>query len=96
VRIASWVQNQVAKAPPLSPGPWERIQELLGTPTPSQAQESWRVRLYCGRDLLITRPHGCPRPDDGLAVEETCGDCGLDPAVIVAYGPVATDSIRHG
>ena len=95
VRIASWVRNQVAKAPPLSPESRERIQELLGDSKPGQAQMSWRVRLYCGHVQLITRPRGCSRPDDGIAGEEACGDCGLDPAIIVAYEPVETVSVSR-
>ncbi|MET7718620.1 hypothetical protein [Streptomyces sp. NPDC005407] len=93
VRAHEWVQRQVAKFPTsLSEESQERLRQLLGPPIPPWKLHRWRLRLYCGHVIEAARIRQSPRPDEGVCDKERCPECGLDPAVIVAFeplGPVA-------
>ncbi|WP_141709091.1 hypothetical protein [Streptomyces sp. BpilaLS-43] len=96
VSIAVWVQEHVAKALPMSPETWERIQEMFGEPRTPEEKVTWRVRLYCGHIQETARPQSWSRPDEGAADEETCDACGLRPAIIVAYEPLEANRDQVG
>lgn len=92
VQAHEWIQRQLAKAPPWPEERWERMRQLLGPPTPPWELQRWRLRLYCGHVVEATRIRQSPRPDGGVCDKARCPECGLDPAVIVAFeplGPVA-------
>lgn len=92
VQMHEWIQRQLAKAPPWSEERRERMRRLLGPPTPPWELQRWRLRLYCGHVIEAIRIQKSPRPDGGVCDKESCPECGLDPAVIVAFeplGPVA-------
>lgn len=91
VAMADWVQRQVAKAPRWSDEKVKAIQELLGPPTHHSEFARWRVRLYCGHIREERRSRSQERPDGGVTDHERCGECGLDPSVIVASEPLVGD-----
>lgn len=88
VQVHEWVQRQLAKAPPWSDKHWEEMRQLLGPPTPPWELQRWRLRLYCGHVIEATRNRNNPRADGGGCDEERCPECGLNPAVIVAFEPL--------
>ncbi|MFE9769572.1 hypothetical protein ACFYPC_34490 [Streptomyces sp. NPDC005808] len=83
-----WIQRQLAKAPPWSEEHWERMRQLLGPATPPWELQLWRLRLYCGHVIEAPRCRKSPRPDGGGCDKARCPECGLDPAVIVAFKPL--------
>lgn len=87
-QVHEWVQRQLAKAPPWSEERWERMRQLLGPPVPLWELQRWQLRLYCGHVVEVTRSSERPRPDGGVCDKERCPECGLDPAVIVAFEPL--------
>lgn len=98
VQDHEWVQHHVSKAPPWSDEHWEEICQLFGPPTPPWELQRWRLRLYCGHVIEVTRNRKSPRPDGGVCDKERCPECGLDPVVIVAFeplGPVAEPPAEH-
>ncbi|MEV8023034.1 hypothetical protein AB0O76_43460 [Streptomyces sp. NPDC086554] len=92
VDVAAWVAEQIAKAPRMSDEQLETILEMLREPRPPVEKMTWRVRLYCGHIREVARPRSWLRPYQGTSGKETCGDCGLDPALIVAFEPLEADS----
>ncbi|MFG2030496.1 hypothetical protein [Streptomyces sp. NPDC048825] len=95
VQVHEWVQRQLAQAPRWSDERWEKMRQLLGPSTSAWELQRWRLRLYCGHVIEATRLRERPRPDGGICDKERCPECGLDPAVIVAFeplGPVADPS----
>ncbi|WP_332880954.1 hypothetical protein [Streptomyces sp. NBC_00564] len=88
VQVHEWIQRQLGKAPPWSEERWERMRQLLGPPTPAWELQRWQLRLYCGHAIEATRSRKSPRPDGGGCDKERCPECGLDPAVIVAFEPL--------
>ncbi|MFD9196439.1 hypothetical protein ACFWCA_50675 [Streptomyces phaeochromogenes] len=88
VQVHEWLQRHVAQAPRWSDKHWEQIQDLLGPPTPAWELQRWRLRLYCGHVIEATRLRKNPRPDGEFGDKERCPECGLDPAVIVAFEPL--------
>ncbi|MFI0091839.1 hypothetical protein [Streptomyces bobili] len=90
-QVHEWVQRQLAKAPPWSEERWERMRQLLGPPVPPWELQRWQLRLYCGHVVEATRSRERPRPDGGVCDEERCPECGMDPAVIVAFEPPANN-----
>ncbi|MDF2272010.1 hypothetical protein P2Q00_42360 [Streptomyces coacervatus] len=92
VQVHEWVQRQLAKAPTWSEEQRKKMRQLLGPPTPPWELQRWQLRLYCGHVIEAIRIQNSPRPDGGVCDKERCSECGLDPAVIVAFeplGPVA-------
>ncbi|MFF4532875.1 hypothetical protein ACFY1P_26835 [Streptomyces sp. NPDC001407] len=84
--IARWVAEQLAKAPPLGPEQLKTIEALLSSADSSPREYArWRVRLFCGHIAEVERPADQDRPDERLWDKETCSECGLSPAVIVAF-----------
>ncbi|WP_434593138.1 hypothetical protein [Streptomyces sp. A5-4] len=92
VGVAAWVAEQVAKAPRMSDEQLETVMELLREPGPPVEEMTWRVRLYCGHIREVTSPRSWLRPYQGVSGQEPCVDRGLDPATIVAFEPLASDS----
>lgn len=88
VQVHEWLQRHVAQAPRWSDSICEQMQDLLGPPTPAWELQRWRLRLYCGHVIEATRLQKSPRPDGGHGDKERCPECGLDPAVIVAFEPL--------
>ncbi|MER5908361.1 hypothetical protein ABT150_51720 [Streptomyces mirabilis] len=88
VQVHEWVQRQLAKAPPWSEERWQGLRQLLGSPTPPWELQRWQLRLYCGHVVEATRNRNSPRPDGGVCDKKRCPECGLDPAVIVAFRPL--------
>ena len=88
VEAHEWVQRQLAKAPPWSEERWKKMRELLGPPLPAWELQRWRLRLYCGHIVAASRSRTSPRPDGGVCDNAACPECGLDPAVIVAFEPL--------
>lgn len=48
------------------------------------------MRLYCGHVIGALRIHKSLRPNGGICDKERCPECGLDPAVIVAFKPLGS------
>ncbi|WP_234317531.1 hypothetical protein, partial [Streptomyces stelliscabiei] len=95
-QVHEWVQRQLAKAPPWPEERWERMRQLLGPPVPPWELQRWRLRLHCGHVVEAARSRKSQRPNGGVRDAERCPECGLDPAVIVAFeplGPVASPSM---
>lgn len=88
VQVHEWVQRQFARAPRWSDERWEQMRQLLEPPTPAWELQRWRLRLYCGHLIKATRPRKIPRPDGEIRDKERCPQCGLDPAVLVAFEPL--------
>jgi hypothetical protein len=89
-RCHEWVVKQVAKAPPISEANWARLRKLLGPPCPPWKLMRWRVRLYCGHIVEVTRLRQCARADGGVTDKERCPTCGADPSIIVAFEPLGS------
>lgn len=95
VQDHEWAQRHAVQAPRWSDEHWEQMCQLLGPPTPAWELQRWRLRLYCGHITEATRNRKSPRPDGRSCDKERCPECGLDPAVIVAFeplGPIASPS----
>ncbi|WP_139140973.1 hypothetical protein [Streptomyces oceani] len=86
-----WVEEQLAKAPPFSEEQAERLREMFRLDEPRQPWRymRWRVRLYCGHVVEVERPRAWERPDGQTSDHEQCTECGKEPAIIVAFEPIA-------
>lgn len=68
--------------------PFSKIVILLSQPTLDWQIMRWHVRLFCGHIVEARRHYEMERPTDHGCSSEHCSECGMDPAVIVAYEPL--------
>lgn len=64
---------------------WEMLRALR---TPDSQIVRWRVRLYCGHIAETQRHCEVEQPKAHGASSMRCPDCGMNPALIVAYEPI--------
>ena len=64
---------------------WEMLRALR---TPDSQIVRWRIRLYCGHIAETQRHCEVEQPKAYGASSMRCPDCGMDPALIVAYEPM--------
>jgi hypothetical protein len=89
-KFHDYVQEIVAKAPPIPPDAREQIAALLrpyGT-APKPAQVKWRLRRYCGDVVEETADEKYLDPDMAFKHSEQCPACGRKPSVIVEAEPI--------
>lgn len=86
--IGEHVRREAAEAPPLPAEVLEKVAILLSQPTPDWQIMRWRVRLFCGHIVEARRHYEMEGPTDHGCSSEHCSECGMDPAVIVAYEPL--------
>lgn len=89
-KLHDYVQEIVAKAPPIPPDAREQIAALLrpygNAPKPTQMR--WRLRRYCGDVVEETADEKCLEPDQAFKHLEQCPACGRKPSVIVDAEPI--------
>jgi hypothetical protein len=73
-----------ADAPPLSAETIAKVTALLRVPTPPTDLMQWRLRLYCGHEVVRRAHHTHHTVHAAFMGGPRCEQCGLDPATIVA------------
>jgi hypothetical protein len=80
---------QVAKFPTrISDAKARRLASLLGRDGPAPRDVRWRVRLYCGHIIEVTRNAGDAAPNESVCRFERCASCAEREQMIVAYEPM--------
>lgn len=89
-KLHDYVQEVVAKAPPIPPDARERIAALLRpyANAPKPAQMRWRLRRHCGDVVEETADEKYLDPDEAFKHSEQCLACGRKPSVIVDAEPI--------
>lgn len=90
-KFHDYVQEIVAKAPPIPPDAHEQIAVLLRRPygnARKPAQVRWRLRRYCGDVVEETADEKYLDPDEAFKHSEQCPACGRKPSVIVDAEPI--------
>jgi hypothetical protein len=82
--IRSHAREMAASAPPLSQQTLERLATLLSRPTPRHDLIEWRLRIFCGHVVTRTAHHTHTTVHAAFTGSVKCGECGLDPATIIA------------
>jgi hypothetical protein len=85
-----WAREQAAKAPRWSDEKWRSINAILGrsAPTPAHLLMRWRVRLYCGHIVQLTRQIENKNPFGLCFTDHRCPHHQNRQQVIVAYEPL--------
>ncbi len=66
-----------------------RALEMIASSQPADQEiMRWRVRLYCGHIAETRRHHTVTEPRMHGSSSMRCPECGVDPALIVAYEPI--------
>jgi hypothetical protein len=87
--MMKWVEIQVAKFPTrISEAKAQRLVSLLGLDEPAPQQMRWRVRLYCGHIIEVTRHAGDEVPNTSVCRYERCAPCTERKQMIAAYEPI--------
>lgn len=89
-KLHGFVQEIVAKAPPIPLDAREQIAALLRpyANAPKPAQMRWRLRRYCGDVLEETADETYLDPEEAFKHLEQCPACGRKPSVIVDAEPI--------
>lgn len=89
-KLHEYVQEIVAKAPPIRPDAGERIAALLrpygNAPKPTRMR--WCLRRYCGDVVEESADEKYLDPDEAFKHSEQCPACGRKPSVIVDAEPI--------
>lgn len=89
-RSWQWAREQAAKAPPWSDETWRSINALVRgrEPIPAHMLMRWRVRLYCGHIVELTRSIEDKNPFGLCFTDHRCPRHDNREQVIVAYEPL--------
>lgn len=89
-QLHDWMEQVVAKAPPLSPEARDKIAALLG-PVADRSKPPmmrWQLRRYCGDVVEQTADAKYLNPDEAFKDSEQCPACGRKPSIVVDAEPV--------
>jgi hypothetical protein len=99
--LREWARNEVAKLPRWSDEHFAEIQQIvrIAHRRPAPPQMRWRVRLFCGHIVELSRAATSEIPTRDTS-EHECSSCDGSTQVIVAYEPIspeaATRTLRGG
>lgn len=89
-KLHDYVEEIVAKAPPIPPAARDRIVELLrpyaNVPKPTPVR--WRLRRYCGDVVEETAGEKHLDPDEAFKHSDRCPACGRRPSIIIDAEPI--------
>lgn len=93
-KLHDYVEEIVAKAPPIPPDARDKIAELLRpyADVPKPGQMRWRLRRYCGDVVEETADEKHFDSDEAFKHLDRCPGCGRKPAVIVEAEPIGVAS----
>jgi hypothetical protein len=97
-RKMEWIRIQLENAPPVSAEGLRELMKILGPPTPDHELMRWRVRLFCGRIVEISRHARNEDPFGSRREHKECSDCDDRDQLIVAYesiGLLASPPVPH-
>lgn len=89
-KLHDYVEEIVAKAPPIPPDSRDRIAELLRpyASGPKPTQMRWRLRRYCVDVVEETADAKHFDADEAFKHSDRCPACGRKPSVIVDAEPI--------
>lgn len=89
-KLHDYVEEVVAKAPPIPPDARDEIVESLRpyAKAPKPAQMRWRLRRYCGDVVEEAADEKHHDPDEAFKHSDRCPACGRRPSLIVDAEPI--------